>query len=137
MKLVISPQAAGDIEVATRWWLANRPAAPGLLEQELLNALELIAATPQAGAPLLAKGLATKSGRSSRWASWCTFSTASLSPGQKAFQRLLLVLKPVDGLRLLPLLVDGEDDAAVEQLLVQLRGGGGRAEWGPLRGTRG
>ena len=52
MKLVISPQAASDIEVALRWWLANRPKAPELLEQELKLALEFIERTPLAGIPL-------------------------------------------------------------------------------------
>ena len=53
MKLVISPQAAEDIDAATRWWIANRPAAPDLFERELLQSLEFIATTPMAGAALL------------------------------------------------------------------------------------
>lgn len=52
MKLVVSPQAAQDIEVAMRWWVANRPAAPALLENELIEALHFIVETPHAGAPL-------------------------------------------------------------------------------------
>jgi len=31
VKLVASPQAVEDIDVAARWWAANRPAAPALL----------------------------------------------------------------------------------------------------------
>ena len=52
MNLVISPQAAADIEVALRWWLANRPKAPELLEQELRLGFEFISQTPNAGIPL-------------------------------------------------------------------------------------
>lgn len=52
MKLVISPQAADDIEVAMRWWAANRPAAPDLLEREWLRALEFVSSASSGGAPL-------------------------------------------------------------------------------------
>lgn len=52
MKLVFAPQAAAEIETASRWWAANRPAAPRLLEAELATALALITATPSAGAPM-------------------------------------------------------------------------------------
>lgn len=52
MKLVVSPQAASDIEVALRWWLANRPKASKLLEQELKLVLEFIERTPLAGIPM-------------------------------------------------------------------------------------
>ncbi len=51
MKLVVSPQASSDIEVAVRWWLANRPKAPGLLEEELRLAFDFISHTPQGGIP--------------------------------------------------------------------------------------
>lgn len=53
MKLVVARQAASDIEVALRWWLANRPKAPELLEQELKLAFEFLERTPQAGIPML------------------------------------------------------------------------------------
>jgi plasmid stabilization system protein ParE len=49
VKVVVSPQARSDIEVALRWWLANRPKAPELLEQELLLAFDFITNTPNAG----------------------------------------------------------------------------------------
>jgi plasmid stabilization system protein ParE len=57
VKLVVSPQAADDIEVAARWWQANRPKAPMLFETELVEALELIAQVPLAGAALRRGGL--------------------------------------------------------------------------------
>ena len=52
MKLVISPQAADDIEVAMRWWAANRPAVPDLLQRECLRALEFVSSAPSGGAAL-------------------------------------------------------------------------------------
>lgn len=52
MKLIVSPQAASDIEVALRWWLANRPKAPELLEAELKLAFQFIERTPHAGIPM-------------------------------------------------------------------------------------
>ena len=50
-----------------------------------------------------------------------------LAPHQ-AFQRLLLALQSVDGLRLLALFVDGEHQAAVQQLLIEVDGGGGQED---------
>jgi len=52
VKLVISPQAADDIEVAMRWWAANRPSAPDLLEREWLRALEFVSTAPSGCAGL-------------------------------------------------------------------------------------
>ena len=56
MKLVVAPQAAADIETAERWWRANRPAAPTLFQMELIEALELVAQHPLAGAALRSGG---------------------------------------------------------------------------------
>lgn len=52
MRLVFAPQALDDIEVASRWWRSNRPAAPRLLERELLAVLTLLQSAPLSGAPL-------------------------------------------------------------------------------------
>jgi plasmid stabilization system protein ParE len=55
VKLVVSPQAADDIEVAVRWWVANRPAAPDLLEREILACLEFISSSPLGGAAMASR----------------------------------------------------------------------------------
>lgn len=39
-----------------RWWRENRPAAPGLLAQELADARRLLATTPELGAPYVERG---------------------------------------------------------------------------------
>lgn len=49
MNIVVSPQAASDIEGALRWWGANRPKAPKLLEQELRLAFLFLERAPNAG----------------------------------------------------------------------------------------
>ncbi|MBL8918047.1 MAG: type II toxin-antitoxin system RelE/ParE family toxin [Myxococcaceae bacterium] len=56
MKLVVSPQAAEDIEEAIRWWQEHRLKAPGLLESELARALEFVMASPRACAVLVPRG---------------------------------------------------------------------------------
>ncbi|MBX3182369.1 MAG: type II toxin-antitoxin system RelE/ParE family toxin [Polyangiaceae bacterium] len=38
--------AAAQVDAAHTWWLANRPAAPELLGDELADALELLTAMP-------------------------------------------------------------------------------------------
>jgi plasmid stabilization system protein ParE len=52
VKLIISPQATSDIDVAVRWWRANRPRAPELLDRELREVFEFIIRTPHAGIPM-------------------------------------------------------------------------------------
>jgi plasmid stabilization system protein ParE len=52
VKLVFASQALDDIEVASRWWRANRPAAPDLFDRELLAVLALLQSAPLGGAPL-------------------------------------------------------------------------------------
>lgn len=49
MKLRIEPDAIERIEAARTWWIENREKAPYLFDDELADALELIAATPTAG----------------------------------------------------------------------------------------
>ena len=43
-------RAAREIAEACEWWLANRPAAPDALEEELRRGLALIAQQPDIGA---------------------------------------------------------------------------------------
>lgn len=49
MKLEIAPRAIRDAERCARWWRENRTAAPGLFEDELRTALDLIRAAPTLG----------------------------------------------------------------------------------------
>ncbi len=53
MRLKYSPQAAADIRAAVTWWRANRPAARGLLREELRRAVALLKAQPQLGGAAL------------------------------------------------------------------------------------
>jgi plasmid stabilization system protein ParE len=46
----LSAKAAQQILEATAWWRANRPAAPGVVRQELFKVIELIRAQPGMGA---------------------------------------------------------------------------------------
>jgi plasmid stabilization system protein ParE len=57
VKLVFAPQALDDIEVASRWWHSNRPAAPELLDRELLAVLALLQSAPLSGALLRSERL--------------------------------------------------------------------------------
>ncbi len=43
-------RAARHVDEAGRWWLANRPKAPGALREDLARALQLITTQPDAGA---------------------------------------------------------------------------------------
>jgi plasmid stabilization system protein ParE len=47
--IIVSPRARRQIERAVRWWRANRPAAPDLLERELAAILDRIARSPELG----------------------------------------------------------------------------------------
>ena len=46
MRVRIFSRAQRDIAVAVAWWRANRPAAPGRLEEELAAALKQISEAP-------------------------------------------------------------------------------------------
>ena len=46
----ITRRAEAQIREAASWWLANRPAAPGALREELRRALDLISQQPGVGA---------------------------------------------------------------------------------------
>ena len=72
-----------------------------------------------------AYGFTTDSGRNSRCALRCSFRMlVALLRGQQAFERLRLALQPVDGLRLLAVLVHRQHQAAVQQFLVDVDGRG-------------
>ena len=47
--MLFTPRASREVAEAKRWWRENRTKAPDALEEELRNALELIAATPAIG----------------------------------------------------------------------------------------
>ena len=49
MQVRVLESARREISAALLWWKANRPAAPGLLEQELSDALLKIQAHPRSG----------------------------------------------------------------------------------------
>jgi plasmid stabilization system protein ParE len=49
LKLRYSPQAAADIRAAVTWWRANRPAARGLLREELRRATRMLKLQPELG----------------------------------------------------------------------------------------
>jgi len=44
-------RAAREISEAAEWWLANRPAAPDAIEEELRRGFALLASQPGIGAP--------------------------------------------------------------------------------------
>ena len=45
----LARRAARDIRAVSRWWEANRPAAPGAVDQAVQDALALIRINPQIG----------------------------------------------------------------------------------------
>jgi plasmid stabilization system protein ParE len=49
--VVITRRAVRQVEVASAWWTANRPAAPHALRDDLAAALTLIADQPTCGVP--------------------------------------------------------------------------------------
>lgn len=49
LSLRISHRAASEIERAERWWLANRPAAPNALREDLSGVLRLLLQRPGVG----------------------------------------------------------------------------------------
>lgn len=49
MNVRVSKRAARQIQRCQRWWIANRPASPGLLLEELELVGEQFAATPNIG----------------------------------------------------------------------------------------
>lgn len=51
-QIVLAPAAAEQLETAQAWWTENRPAAPGLLLDELQAALAAITALPRIGHPV-------------------------------------------------------------------------------------
>jgi plasmid stabilization system protein ParE len=46
-----SPEAVTHAQQVERWWRENRPAAPGLLMEELAAAVEKLSIAPSTGAP--------------------------------------------------------------------------------------
>jgi len=50
LPIKVTQRAAAQIREAGSWWLANRPAAPGALKEELERAFDLIAQQPVIGA---------------------------------------------------------------------------------------
>ena len=57
MKLRLLPEAIERIEVARAWWLDHRDKAPLVFDEELADALEQIATSPELGQrSLLSKG---------------------------------------------------------------------------------
>jgi hypothetical protein len=55
MKVAIqfSPQALAQVQAAHAWWKKNRPKAPRLLRDELVEALGLLRTAPGAGLHIL------------------------------------------------------------------------------------
>jgi plasmid stabilization system protein ParE len=53
----VSARAARQIHEAARWWAANRPAAPGAVQGDLGQALELLALQPGIGTPCVGADL--------------------------------------------------------------------------------
>ncbi len=49
MKLELAPRAVAQAERCTRWWRENRPAAPGLFDEELRAVLDQIRNGPLLG----------------------------------------------------------------------------------------
>lgn len=47
--VTVSPEAAVEVARIVLWWRTNRPGAPRMFQDELDNALELIAAHPEIG----------------------------------------------------------------------------------------
>ncbi len=47
--VVFGPEAAAEVTAIAAWWHKNRPAAPGLFQHELKQALLNIAAYPEIG----------------------------------------------------------------------------------------
>jgi plasmid stabilization system protein ParE len=50
LPIKVTRRAAAQIQEAGGWWLANRPAAPEALKEELQRAFDLIAQQPAIGA---------------------------------------------------------------------------------------
>lgn len=50
-RLAITLRAFAQLEAAHDWWLANRPAAPGLFERELGALLPRVVEHPRSGRP--------------------------------------------------------------------------------------
>jgi plasmid stabilization system protein ParE len=48
-RLRVVPTAQRHIRTASRWWLANRPAAPDLFREELAKVFDLITDQPDIG----------------------------------------------------------------------------------------
>jgi plasmid stabilization system protein ParE len=55
VKVRISEPAQRQAERIDRWWKENRPAAPDAFARELLEASELLAITPEFGAPYVSR----------------------------------------------------------------------------------
>lgn len=49
MKIAFTEEAAEHADAADRWWRQNRPAAPSLFREELLDALRVIEGSPSVG----------------------------------------------------------------------------------------
>lgn len=52
LELFVSRRAARETERIVRWWVVNRPAAPGAVRQDLEAGLSLLLVEPDIGAPV-------------------------------------------------------------------------------------
>jgi plasmid stabilization system protein ParE len=53
LRIDISLRAVAQIEEAAAWWIANRPAAPGAIGQEIERGFSLLSIQPSLGARAL------------------------------------------------------------------------------------
>jgi plasmid stabilization system protein ParE len=49
LRIVLTPNAQAELAERNRWWRKNRPANPGLLKQEIKEALTRVAERPESG----------------------------------------------------------------------------------------
>lgn len=57
VRVDIQPEAEEQIAALDRWWRTNRPAAPGLVLDEVARLTELLAESPEIGRPYAHGGL--------------------------------------------------------------------------------
>lgn len=57
VRIDIQPEAEEQIAALDRWWHTNRPAAPGLVLDEVERLLGLLAESPEIGRPYTRGGL--------------------------------------------------------------------------------
>ena len=49
VRIVTTPEAEDQVRIIDAWWRSERPAAPGLFEEELAAAFALLGSAPLAG----------------------------------------------------------------------------------------